>query len=155
MFGHNRETASIALRNGDRLTATLLMDTVELTTVFGKIQIGMEHVITMAVPASGAAGSDLLLWYSFDVAEERQITDESGNRHHVAVVGEDGQIVLYKDGIEVSRREFREYTHLDDGEICIGRSHGPSHKHWFKGALDDIRVYGRPLSKSEIRGLAA
>jgi len=63
------ETVSVRLRNDDRLQAVLLLDAVELTTLFGKATIDLKHVISIDVRAEGESSGPgpLLSEYAADV----------------------------------------------------------------------------------------
>ena len=80
----------------------------------------------------------------------------AGRWHHIAVVADSvqGRAAFYADGRDVTeqgglRRDFKLA-----GPLLIGRrvKGGPLP---FDGQLDDIRIYGRALSTSEISALAA
>ena len=79
---------------------------------------------------------------------------DSNRWHHVAGVYDAGERTLnvYLDGRldngcligNVTSRQL-----LSESHVLIGRS-GRRDGFWFKGNLDDVRVYSRPLSQSEI-----
>ena len=50
-FKDDQESASIYFRNGDKLTGVISLSSFEITTIFGKVSIGLEHVrrLTCAV----------------------------------------------------------------------------------------------------------
>ncbi|MEI6217289.1 MAG: hypothetical protein WCP86_00155 [bacterium] len=72
----NRETASIALRNGDRLKGVINLEPIHLETVFGTVKIGIEQISGLRTILTGS-------W----------ITPMGGN-----VIMEDGAITLSGPG---------------------------------------------------------
>jgi hypothetical protein len=76
----DHKTAALKLKNGDKLQGALLADTIELDTLVGKVQIGIEHVSRIMVSGAGALISDLILYYSFDEPGEI-VPDKSPGRH--------------------------------------------------------------------------
>jgi hypothetical protein len=86
-IAEDRERASVHLKNDDTLNGVLTLGPIEVTTLFGKVSIGIEHIEQFAVipggktlPASFKHG--LVLHYSFDKKEEDKATDTSGARRH-------------------------------------------------------------------------
>lgn len=77
--------------------------------------------------------------------------DIEDNRWHQAVASydRDGDMVLYLDGEEVGREDIGEWSDvsLPGDSVTLG-SHGGAH--YYNGSLDDVRVYNRSLSESEI-----
>jgi len=83
----NHETASLVLRNGDKLTGVISLKPIELATVFGTVAVGIEHVKEIGVVLSGGALPEslkkgLVLCYSFDRDENGKVTDFSGKGNH-------------------------------------------------------------------------
>jgi hypothetical protein len=83
-FGEDRETASIELRNGDKLKGVIDLGSLKLETVFGNVSVGIEHIRTLRVVLSGGAlpgglMKGLILYYSFDRDEGAKVADRSGN----------------------------------------------------------------------------
>ncbi len=83
----NHETASLDLRNGDKLKGVVGLAPIKLRTIFGDVVIGIEHVREFRVlstsevlPESLMKG--LVLRYSFDHDEKGKVTDFSGNENH-------------------------------------------------------------------------
>jgi len=94
---------------------------------------------------------------SFDLIPS---TDQRGvfNNHQwhqvTATRGADGAGHLYIDGALVGSNDFWEGA-ISDGsaqDLQIGRY--PDVGGFFKGGLDDVRIYGRALSDSEVQALA-
>ncbi|MDD5139086.1 MAG: FG-GAP-like repeat-containing protein [Verrucomicrobiales bacterium] len=89
----------------------------------------------------------------------------SNQWYHVAMVDEGGTIKLYVNGNrELAQGEPGAPTNMPSGfgstvntqtNRSIGRFAGLSYGNYFKGALDDVRIYGHALSASEIQQLAA
>ena len=73
----DHETASLDLVNGDKLKGVISLKPLELTTVFGPVKIGVEHLRGFTV-ASGEGLSSILarglfLYYSFDKDEGNKL----------------------------------------------------------------------------------
>jgi hypothetical protein len=102
-------------------------------------------------------GFDLGTNGSTQVHEGNRATDIStaipfGNWSHVAVVYSSTDILLYVNGALIWQRGGPAVG-WDEGNWCIGRNNA-SGGHWpFKGAIDDVRIYGRPLSAAEVAAL--
>ncbi len=71
--------------------------------------------------------------------------------HHVAVVFSKGVSTFYLDGKpDGSEQHNSPSIRTNSLNLLIGRAH-TSKKEFFKGALDDIRIYNRALSEQEIK----
>jgi hypothetical protein len=77
---------------------------------------------------------------------------QPGTWHHVVAVHDHGVNRLYVDGILHDTVEHRLWTH-DSQPLHIGRKGTPEPYFFFKGAIDDIRIYDRALDESEVREL--
>ena len=76
-----------------------------------------------------------------------------GTWSHVALVYSSTDILLYVNGALIWQRGGPA-VEWDEGNWCIGRNNA-SGGHWpFKGAIDDVRIYGRVLSAAEVGALA-
>ena len=89
-MGEDHETASIALRNGDKLKGVISLAPIKLATVFGDVAIGIEHVKEIGVLLSGGGLPEslkkgLVLYYSFEGDEGGKVTDGSSK-------GNDGEV---------------------------------------------------------------
>jgi hypothetical protein len=80
--------------------------------------------------------------------------------HHVAVTWRacDGQTVVYKDGVEASRKTLAGSAIAGNGCLMLGQDQDnvgggldPAESH--QGELDEVRVYRRALSASEVQAL--
>ena len=85
-MGDDHETASIDLRNGDKLKGVVTLGPIELATVFGSVQVAVEHIRNMEVVLSGEGLAGILarglfLYYPFDKDEGDRVTDASGKGH--------------------------------------------------------------------------
>lgn len=92
MIDDDPEHATIELVNGDKLTAVLNLDPLELATIFGTASIGIEHIRALDVLLTGPATPDelkrgLVLQYSFDKDEDGKTTDLSDMNNHGTVSG--------------------------------------------------------------------
>jgi hypothetical protein len=91
-IGEDRETATLELRNGDKLKGVVDLGTPKLETVFGKVKVAAEHIEGLRVVLSGGALPEalrqgLVLYYSFDIDEGKKVLDQSGNRNNGEVEG--------------------------------------------------------------------
>jgi hypothetical protein len=87
-----------------------------------------------------------------------------GEWHHfVAVVGEDYN-TGYFDGEELTQRDYNfggDYTSqffadaLAHEELWLGRGHWDGTTQFFKGEIDELRIYSKPLSKEDVKRLYA
>lgn len=101
----------------------------------------------------GIAYSDL---YGFVSGSEPGYQDQRGARsiadgkwHAVAMVANPGaEMFLYLDGSLLARQPMRNYSRfLNQTPLTIGSIASGAH---FGGGIDDVRIYNRPLSASEI-----
>ncbi len=81
----NHKKTSFDLSNGDKLKGTLDLNSINLSTVFGKVSIDTRHIIAIRVNQGTPTGP--LLHYSFDHNRGTQVTDKSGKSHHGEVHG--------------------------------------------------------------------
>ncbi|MGH7754108.1 MAG: LamG-like jellyroll fold domain-containing protein, partial [Gemmatimonadales bacterium] len=76
--------------------------------------------------------------------------------HHLAWVDRFGEAALYIDGV----RDATDFTYprptagFTIDTTTIGGILRAAPSHWFRGALDDVRIYNRALSEEEVRELA-
>jgi hypothetical protein len=77
-----------------------------------------------------------------------------GNWHHVAGTFDGSEVVLYVDGLAIgtSVPAAMDYTTLQ-GDLTIG-AYQPSANHGFTGDIDEVRVWSRVLTPSEIAARA-
>jgi hypothetical protein len=62
-MGDDHETVFVDLQNGDKLTGVITLGPIELTTVFGKVAVGIEHIRKFDVVLGGGTGrKGLVLW---------------------------------------------------------------------------------------------
>jgi hypothetical protein len=83
-------------------------------------------------------------------------TYEDGTFHHLAAVFDrDGYATVYWDGEALGAFDISAYNGTDlntPNSLCIGwRSTGGTGA--FKGIIDDVRLFGRVLTRDEIKGL--
>jgi hypothetical protein len=75
--------------------------------------------------------------------------------HHIAVTVEGPVLRLYVDGqLRLEKMNVGPRL-LNDTPVLIGRAAGAVRPNWFKGTIDDVRVYRRALAPSEINALRA
>ncbi len=78
-----------------------------------------------------------------------------GEWHHVAITQAGSTAVLYLDGIEQARKNDMTLLPYQLGNTTLnylGKSQWPDP--YFKGELDDFRIYNRALSNQEIQAMA-
>lgn len=81
-MGDNHETASVDVRNGDKINGVIHLASIKLQTIFGDVAVGIEHVRELHVVVSGGAlpeslRNGLVLHYSYDREQGGSLTDES------------------------------------------------------------------------------
>jgi len=88
-FEKDRETASIAKTTGDRLTGVLDLKAFNVTTVFGKVSVGIVHIARVEVRGPSPPEPPkkrLVLHYTFD-KKGPKVLDKSGLGNHGTVAG--------------------------------------------------------------------
>jgi hypothetical protein len=88
----DHETASLELRNGDKLKGVIDLKGLKLETLFGKVSIGMEQVKEVRFmlfdgALSEALSKGLVLHYAFDRDEGGKVADRSGMRNDGTIHG--------------------------------------------------------------------
>jgi gliding motility-associated-like protein len=75
--------------------------------------------------------------------------------YHIAIVRDAGNVKLYVNG-QLAREQttFGRIDLRNDGDILIGASqcYGPNET-FFKGAIDELRIYSRALNRFDVQGL--
>lgn len=75
--------------------------------------------------------------------------------HHYALVSDGKTQFVYRDGKLESKTEGQPQA-VPVTKCEFGRYRGPGGEdHYFSGALDEIRIYNRPLTSLEVEGLAS
>ncbi len=96
-----------------------------------------------------------LIWHRMigarDPMDRRRV--RPGLWYHAAGVFENGNHRLYVNGELCDSVEHRFWTHAEQ-PLHIGRKGTPEPYFFFKGELDDVRMYGRALAVSEIEALS-
>jgi len=85
-------------------------------------------------------------------AEEVVSSWAVGGWHHIAVVYEGSTATVYSDGVERDTVTIAPVVNNDE-DLYIGR-YGDSDSYHWDGKMDDIRIYGRALSASEIANMS-
>lgn len=70
---------------------------------------------------------------------------------HIVLTSKSGNIKIYEDGNVISNSNRHYSNIISTNVINIGAGH--LNKRFFKGKIDDIRIYNRALNKSEITAL--
>ena len=114
----------------------------------GEIWMGTEEssgkLVTGLLPPAGRFAGEPL-------KSEYVVTD--GQWHHVGFIWDCSYRYLYVDSVEVARDTMAWKTlpmKYSDGGLCIGADKTLKPETFFSGLLDDVRVYNKALSVSEI-----
>jgi hypothetical protein len=91
-IGEDHETASVEMRNGDKLKGVVTLGPTRLKTIFGEVSIGLEHIREARVlTGSGSLPESLkrglVMYYSFDQEDGKVVHDLSGNKKDAEVHG--------------------------------------------------------------------
>jgi hypothetical protein len=70
--------------------------------------------------------------------------------HHIAVTVEGAVLRVYLDGQLKLEKTNVGPRLVNDAPVLIGRSPGTVAPNWFKGTIDDVRIYSRAFSAQEI-----
>ncbi|GIP18467.1 hypothetical protein J40TS1_41090 [Paenibacillus montaniterrae] len=120
---------------------------------------GSTHYMFLTADAGGAAGLRFAISTNGNSSEQQLSTNtplETGKWVHVAVTKQGTTGIMYVNGVEVARNTSMTLSPSSLGATTqnyIGRSQFASDP-YFKGAIDDFRIYSRALASSEIAGLA-
>jgi hypothetical protein len=80
---------------------------------------------------------------------------DPGSWYHVAATYDGSLMKFYLDGQLAAQREVSVSMEPNTEPLCIGSKPGSTNEaHYFDGAIDDVRIYGRALTAAEIRNLA-
>jgi serine/threonine-protein kinase len=71
--------------------------------------------------------------------------------HHAAMTYDGAVLRLYGDGVELAHKEVKRPRVAGTTSLTIGRRQDGVQVSYFKGFLDDIRIYNRALSPEEIK----
>ena len=76
--------------------------------------------------------------------------------HHVAATGDrDGYLIFYIDGVQAGQNNISGKGNIDStANLYIGWEERHATLTYFNGIIDEVRIYSRVLSESEIRKLA-
>lgn len=95
-------------------------------------------------------------WPQFRLRSDEGLIQPS-TWHHAAFVVEDTHLELFVDGVSVATTEIDAVRPNDssDGKVHLGYTGAYWSPNWLAGAIDDARIYDRPLEADEIADLAA
>lgn len=80
----------------------------------------------------------------------------TGQWHHVMCTFAPSSAVLYLDGVAVTSRAFASPAPIKSNALAtVLGDLGPGYGWYFRGAIDDTRIYGRALSPTEVQSLYA
>ena len=86
-FKSDKETVTLALRNGDKVQGALSLEAVELQTVMGRVKIPFNLAQKILVRLPFKAKEGLVLHFSFEGATGDVVKDQSGQENHGKVHG--------------------------------------------------------------------
>jgi hypothetical protein len=100
------------------------------------------------------AGSDHLFRTSSDQSGRPEETANTNELVQMAAVYRGNQVVLYRNGQPYAQHEVNEPAAFSPYEISIGTrlSYGPANC-YFRGSIEDVRVYASALSREQIAAL--
>lgn len=85
-FGKHPGESTITFQNGDHLGGSVLLESITVESLVGKLTVRIEHITTLKIFHSGHPPATLLegliFASSFDEEETEQVTDASGREHH-------------------------------------------------------------------------
>jgi hypothetical protein len=84
------------------------------------------------------------------------VTVAAGEWTHVCVVSDtsaDDQYRIFLDGTEEASGNLTAPVSKSDTNVIGGQHSGPFTRHYFDGRIDDVRIYDRALSDTEVGGL--
>jgi hypothetical protein len=79
-----------------------------------------------------------------------RLTDIAGTWHHIAVVRSGSAVKSYLDGVLRNSGTWANNPGSGDGHLNIGVDRTASSSYVYKGLIDDIRVYNRPLDVNDV-----
>jgi hypothetical protein len=141
-----------------------LTNSLSITAWFRTSDSNGRHII--AKELGTGMNDSFVLWYEFGQAFIFQLEDTSGTPHyvstaipspgvwhHVAGVWDGAVLRLYLDGAAVDSAPFSGIVRYDSNPIYIGADDNDgddiADEGW-KGAIDEVRIYGRALSQGEV-----
>lgn len=112
----DHETAAFDLANGDKLTGVLTLEPIALTTLFGRVSIGIALIKRLdVIRGDGPSRQGLVLHFDFNGDDRDRVPDASKK-------GNDGQPV----GAAWGRDERRGgYLQFDGKQTLVNAGHGP------------------------------
>lgn len=136
------------LANGDVLTGTLDIKSIELTSQFGPVSIPVSMLKRVAVVGGGGAAG-LVLYYPFDGDRDGKVIDRSGHGHHGAVAGD----VRFEPSFKGTAARFtarNSYIVCPDEELNVNGWRQVTVSAWIQ--YHHIRTYGCIVSRGEVTG---
>ena len=75
--------------------------------------------------------------------------------YHIVTISDEDNLYVYINGEEKARGGSPQYPTPDNGDISIGAfpDYGGSNPIWLNGKMSEVRIYDRPLTKSEVQYL--
>ncbi len=77
---------------------------------------------------------------------------EDSKWHYLVGTVDGSRTSIYVDGVLVDSDSFAPASSSSSQPLAIGRDHGPGNS-YFNGVIDEVRIYNRALSASEVRYL--
>lgn len=140
-------------------------DKVTVSAWFKANATGSPEKRIVSMPSSETAGSEryaltlngnkLKFWVGKNAGDDSVATafTDTTQWHHAVGVYDGTTMTLYLDGVEVGSKNTQYSGNIRDhtnGNLQIGR-YGPDWGQYFDGKIDDVRIYYRALSASEIQ----
>lgn len=88
-------------------------------------------------------------------AAETSNQADDGNWHHVVATFKNKEVKIYIDNILSSIPAGSDCTNIknDSNPLTLGFNQGPTRQFWYEGDIDEVRIYNRALSETEIQTL--
>jgi hypothetical protein len=142
------DSASLDLTSGMTLSAWVKTDLASKTwqTVALKEAPG---TLSYALYATGDDSSPIAWWGSRGLGTPAAQAMQTGVWKHLAVVGDGAAMRFYVNGVQVASRSLPSALSPSANPLRIGGNSVWSGE-FFDGVIDDVRVYNRALSASEV-----
>jgi hypothetical protein len=73
--------------------------------------------------------------------------------HWVVVFTDTTHIAFYLNGVAQTLSNISQYYSVDGSRVTIGYRGGASPDKWINGSIDEVRIYNRALSATEVKAL--
>jgi hypothetical protein len=146
--------AAFKVSNGVTLTAWFRATSIDSTGYAELISVGDGYLLIMS--RAQVAIMKRIAGTTYPWAPASITSHLDGRWHHVAGVASAAGLKLYFDGVErASTKDGTELAYSSTPELVVGRDPDARYGYYFDGNLDEVRVYTRVLTPTEIAALAA